>query len=61
MDPKRGETPPGAPIPNPLRDGRTTPDNWEELLEKPTGEGREGSGASSNSEQGEDTEFDPVF
>ena len=58
---KEGEQHPGAPLTNPLRDGRTTPDNWEELLDKPTGEGREGSGAYSNSERGEDTNFDPEF
>ena len=41
-DPKGGKQPPGAPNPNPLWDGRTTPDHWEELLDKPPGTGQEG-------------------
>ena len=62
-EPGKGEQQPGAPSEKPMGGGRTTPDHWEELLrtEGELQEGREGSGTYSNSEGGEETEFDPVF
>ena len=63
-EPEKGEQQPGAPSEKPTGGGRATPDNWEELFEPAGGgsrESREGSGAYSNSEGGEETEFDPVF
>jgi hypothetical protein len=56
-----GEQPPGEPAPNPLWDGRVTPDHWEDNLGEPTGEISEGPEewtTRSNSEQGEETNFE---
>jgi hypothetical protein len=52
----------GQPAPNPLRDGRATPDRWDDSdggLEEPHGEIPEGASGSEwptlpNSEQGEE-------
>ena len=60
-EPEKGEQQPGVPSEKPAGGGRTTPDHWEELVEDPVGnsrEGQEGSGADSNSERGEETEFE---
>ncbi len=66
-DPKGQEKPPeggqpqGEPIPNLLLDGQATPDHWEDDLREPAGdihEGPEGLGPYSNSERGEETEFE---
>ena len=60
-EPEKGEQQPGAPSGKPAGGGRTTPDHWEELVEDPVGnsrEGQEGSAAYSNSEGGEETEFE---
>ncbi len=59
--PPEGEQPLGAPTPNPLRDGRATPDHWEDDLGEPAGDvhkGPEESAPYSNSEWGEETEFE---
>jgi len=60
-EPEEGKQQPEAPSGKPTGGGRTTPDHWEELVEDPVGnsqEGQEGSAAYSNSEQGEETEFE---
>jgi hypothetical protein len=60
-EPEEGEQQPGAPSGKATEGGRTTPDHWEELVEDPVGnsrEGQEGSGADSNTERGEETEFE---
>ena len=48
-EPEKGEQQPGAPSEKPAGGGRTTPDLWEELVEDPVGntrEGQEGSAAA---------------
>ena len=60
-EPEEGEQQPGAPSEKPAGGGRTTPDHWEELVEDPVGntrEGQEGSAADSSTERGEETEFE---
>ena len=60
-EPEKGEQQPGAPLEKPAGGGRTTPDHWEELVEDPVGntrEGQEGSAAGSSTERGEETEFE---
>ena len=60
-EPEKGEQQPGAPSEKPAGGGRTTPDHWEELVEDPVGntrEGQEGSAADSSTERGEETEFE---
>ena len=60
-EPEKGEQQPGASSEKPAGGGRTTPDHWEELVEDPVGntrEGQEGSAAGSSTERGEETEFE---
>ena len=60
-EPEKGEQQPGVPSEKPAGGGRTTPDHWEELVEDPVGNSREdqeGSAADSNTERGEETEFE---
>lgn len=63
-EPGEGVQQPGVPSEKATEGGRVTPDHWEELLKPPEGEpqGGQGGGATySNSERGEDTDFDPEF